>query len=104
MELTGPSLAARLAWEGAWNDARLSGGSRGWGPGSNGWLGGRRSGTDLTARSGQAEGTLLGLGSEGASNEGVCQGTRKLTPLWPPKLTPWVVVITCLEEPRRQKN
>ena len=43
MELTGPSLAARLAGEGARNDERHSGGSSGWGPGSNGWLGTRRS-------------------------------------------------------------
>ena len=49
MELTGPSLAARLPGEGAWNDEGLGGGSRGWGPGSNGWLGTRRSTLRLAA-------------------------------------------------------
>ena len=42
MELTGPSLAARLVEEDDWIDERLGGGSRGWGPGSNGRLGKRR--------------------------------------------------------------
>ena len=42
MELTGLSLAAREAGECDWNDDRLDGDNKGWGPGSNGWLGTRR--------------------------------------------------------------
>ena len=55
MELTGPSLAARLAEEDEWIFEQLGGSDRGWGPGSNEGLGKRRQTIELAQRLGSAK-------------------------------------------------